>query len=131
MAGRDIVSSGRIFGLQGLFGSIPTDNLFIHKNPNDISIVSAGRDILFSNFQVAGPGLLEVSAGRNILLTGAGGEHSVTSLGAILPGDTRPGASIVMQAGVGANGPDYQRFVATYLNPLNQEIGRASCRERV
>ena len=120
MAGRDIVSSGRIFGLDGMRGSTPTDNLFIHKNPNDISIVSAGRDILFSNFQVAGPGLLEVSAGRNILLTGAGGEHSVTSLGAILPGDTRPGASIVMQAGVGANGPDYQRFVATYLNPLNQ-----------
>ncbi len=119
MAGRDIVSSGRAFGLDRT-DAPSSNNLFLHMNPNDISIVSAGRDILFSNFQVAGPGLLEVSAGRNILLTGAGGEHSVTSLGAILPGDTRPGASIVMQAGVGANGPDYQRFVATYLNPLNQ-----------
>ncbi len=120
MAGRDIVSSGRTFGTDGFAVAAPSDNLFIHQNTNDISIVSAGRDILYSNFQVAGPGLLEVSAGRNILLTGTGGEHSVTSLGAVLPGDNRPGASIVMQAGVGASGPDYQRFVETYLNPLNQ-----------
>ncbi|MCM2364646.1 filamentous haemagglutinin family protein [Pseudomonas sp. SR18] len=120
MAGRDIVSSGRTFGTDGFAVAAPSDNLFIHQNTNDISIVSAGRDILYSNFQVAGPGLLEVSAGRNILLTGTGGEHSVTSLGAVLPGDNRPGASIVMQAGVGANGPDYQRFVENYLNPLNQ-----------
>ena len=120
MAGRDIVSSGRTFGTDGFTVASPSDNLFIHKNTQDISIVSAGRDILYSNFQVAGPGLLEVSAGRNILLTGTGGEHSVTSLGAVLPGDNRPGASIVMQAGVGATGPDYQRFVESYLNPLNQ-----------
>ena len=120
MAGRDIVSSGRTFGTDGFTVASPSDNLFIHKNTQDISIVSAGRDILYSNFQVAGPGLLEVSAGRNILLTGTGGEHSVTSLGAVLTGDNRPGASIVMQAGVGATGPDYQRFVESYLNPLNQ-----------
>jgi hypothetical protein len=82
--------------------------------------VSAGRDILYSNFEVAGPGLLDVSAGRNILMTGPAGEYSVTSLGGVLPGDNRPGASIVMQAGVGANGPDYQRFVERYLNPVNQ-----------
>jgi hypothetical protein len=52
--------------------------------------VSAGRDILYSNFEVAGPGLLEVSAGRNILMTGPAGEYSVTSLGGVLPAITAP-----------------------------------------
>ena len=122
MAGRDIVSGGRSFGVDiPLSGVVTTGNLFIHNTPNDISIVSAGRDILYSNFQVAGPGLLELSAGGNILMTGAGnaGESSVTSLGAIVPGDNRPGAGIVMQAGVGPNGPDYRRFVEAYLDPIN------------
>ena len=119
MAGRDIVSSGRSFGVDRT-DAPSSNNLFLHKNANDISIVSAGRDILYSNFEVAGPGLLDVSAGRNILMTGPAGEYSVTSLGGVLPGDSRPGASIVMQAGVGANGPDYQRFVERYLNPVNQ-----------
>jgi len=123
MAGRDIVSSGRRFGQDSLAvaGMRTQDNLIIHDNPNDISVVSAGRDILYSNFQVAGPGLLELSAGRNILLSGSGalGESSVTSLGPLLAGDNRPGASIVMQAGVGPHGPDYLRFVEAYLNPVN------------
>jgi len=126
-AGRDIVSSGRMFGLENNRSiTAPIDSLFVHKNSNDISVVSAGRDILYSNFQVAGPGLLEVSAGRNILMTGSGGEHSVTSLGGVLAGDNRPGASIVMQAGIGAIGPDYQRFIDAYLNPVNQaQIGES------
>ncbi|MFL1391172.1 filamentous hemagglutinin family protein [Pseudomonas tritici] len=119
MAGRDIVSSGRSFGVDRT-DAPSSNNLFLHKNANDISIVSAGRDILYSNFQVAGPGLLDISAGRNILMAGPAGEYSVTSLGAVLPGDNRSGASIVMQAGVGPNGPDYQRFVEAYLNPVNQ-----------
>jgi len=32
----------------------------------------------------------------------------------------RQGASIAMQAGVGANGADYSRFIEAYLNPANQ-----------
>lgn len=124
LAGRDIVSSGSLFNTPtGTKSERQTGNLFIHNNPTDISIVSAGRDILYSNFQVAGPGTLEVTAGGNILMSGratAGGEVSITSLGPVVQGDNRPGASIVMQAGVGPNGPDYQRFVETYLNPLNQ-----------
>ncbi|WP_106804358.1 filamentous hemagglutinin family protein [Pseudomonas sp. S5D5] len=120
-AGRDIVSSGT--GLAGASGGDDSTgsytfagNLFVHNSPTDISIVSAGRDILYSSFNVAGPGNLEVSAGRNILMDDKVG---ITSLGAVAAGDTRPGASIVMQAGVGANGPDYRRFVETYLNPAN------------
>ena len=124
MAGRDIVSSGT--PLSGGKGGLPdvgsyttTGNLFIHNNPTDISIVSAGRDILYSNFNVAGPGLLEITAGRNILMDD---KVSITSIGAVVPGDSRPGASLVLQAGAGLNGADYERFVKAYLDPANQAL---------
>ncbi|SFB47423.1 filamentous hemagglutinin family N-terminal domain-containing protein [Pseudomonas sp. NFIX10] len=124
MAGRDIVSSGIPLGGSlnensdaGSYTS--TGNLFIHNNPTDISIVSAGRDILYSNFNVAGPGLLEITAGRNILMDD---KVSITSLGAVVPGDSRPGASLVLQAGAGLNGADYERFVKAYLDPANQAL---------
>ncbi|KAA8562418.1 Heme/hemopexin-binding protein [Pseudomonas extremaustralis] len=121
LAGRDIVRSGTL--LSGATGGDPTTgqytfagNLFVHNGASDISIASAGRDILYSSFNVAGPGTLEVTAGRNILMDD---QVAITSLGAVAPGDTRPGASIVMQAGAGPNGPDYRRFVEAYLNPAN------------
>ena len=44
---------------------------------------------------------------------------SVVSLGPVLAGDKRPGAGIAMQAGVGAAGLDYLRFVKPYLDPAN------------
>lgn len=63
------------------------------------------------------------AAGGNILMSGRdpakGGEVSITSLGPVVAGDNRPGAGIVMQAGVGPNGPDYRRFVEAYLDPAN------------
>ena len=124
MAGRDIVSSGT--PLSGGRGGTPevgsytsTGNLFIHNNPTDISIVSAGRDILYSSFNVAGPGLLEITAGRNILMDD---KVSINSIGAVVPGDSRPGASLVLQAGAGLDGADYQRFVKAYLDPANQAL---------
>ncbi len=121
LAGRDIVRSGsQLSGASGGDSNTGaytiTGNLFVHNNPTDISIASAGRDILYSSFNVAGPGTLEVSAGRNILMDDKVG---ITSLGAVAAGDNRPGASIVMQAGVGPNGPDYLGFVEAYLNPAN------------
>ena len=119
MAGRDIVNSGQLTGtLLSQFAGLATStgNLFIHDDPTDISIVSAGRDILYSTFNVAGPGSLEISAGRNILMED---KAAVTSLGAIVPGDNRPGADIVMQAGVGS-GPDYLAFAQRYLDPANR-----------
>ncbi|MDW3715734.1 MULTISPECIES: filamentous haemagglutinin family protein [unclassified Pseudomonas] len=123
MAGRDIVNSGQLTGtLLPQFAGLATStgNLFIHDDPTDISIVSAGRDILYSTFNVAGPGTLEISAGRNILMED---KAAVTSLGAIVPGDNRPGADIVMQAGIGA-GPDYLAFAQRYLDPANRvEVG--------
>ncbi|MEW7859080.1 filamentous hemagglutinin family protein [Pseudomonas chlororaphis] len=130
-AGRDIVNSGTALGeptgvpgiIASSLGNIMPDvgtssgNLFVHNNPNDISIVSAGRDLLFSSFNVAGPGTLEISAGRNILMQD---KASVSSLGPVVAGDSRPGASIVMQAGVGTAGLDYLKFVTPYLDPSNQ-----------
>lgn len=120
-AGRDIVSSGKVTGRENVTSDLPAHsiregNLFVHNDPTDISLVQAGRDILYSTFNVAGPGTLEITAGRNILMED---RASITSLGAVVPGDSRPGASVVMQAGVGATGPDYAGFVEAYLNPAN------------
>lgn len=128
MAGRDIVASGTD---NGVWTEVPTTNgpnfaggggssvvssgnLFLHRDARDVSRVSAGRDILFSSFNVAGPGVLEVSAGRNVQMAN---RASITSLGGVLPGDRRLGASIVVQAGVGAKGPDYAGLLARYLDP--------------
>jgi filamentous hemagglutinin family protein len=122
-AGRDIVSSGTAL-LEGVSGNDGSSgmtfntysNLFVHNNAQDVSVVSAGRDILASSFNVAGPGTLDISAGRNILMQDKG---SVVSLGPVVQGDKRPGAGIAMQAGVGAAGLDYLRFVKPYLDPAN------------
>ncbi|MGK5060963.1 filamentous haemagglutinin family protein [Janthinobacterium sp. LB3P112] len=121
-AGRDIVGSGTAL-LETIDGRDNGDmmfrnysNLFVHNNAYDVSVVSAGRDILNSSFNVAGPGTLDISAGRNILMQDKG---SVVSLGPIVQGDKRPGAGIAMQAGVGAAGLDYLRFVKPYLDSSN------------
>ncbi|MEG0880575.1 MAG: filamentous hemagglutinin family protein, partial [Janthinobacterium sp.] len=122
-AGRDIVGSGTAqleanngdtAGSDLSFRNI--NNLVVHNNAFDVSVVSAGRDILNSSFNVAGPGTLDISAGRNILMQDKG---SVVSLGPVVAGDKRPGAGIAMQAGVGAAGLDYLRFVKPYLDPAN------------
>ncbi|HEJ4934237.1 TPA: filamentous hemagglutinin family protein [Pseudomonas aeruginosa] len=114
-AGRDIVSSGTGLGSErtasdnmGVYAS--SGNLFVNTSATDVSLVQAGRDILYGNFNVAGPGSLEISAGRNLLMND---EVAVTSLGAVAAGDTRSGASIVLQAG--ASQADYSGFLRRYL----------------
>ncbi|VVN92847.1 hypothetical protein PS718_02034 [Pseudomonas fluorescens] len=125
LAGRDIVASGTNLGQPTVAPNdgmgrneeiSSTGNLFVHNRFNDVSRVSAGRDILYSSFAIAGPGVLDVNAGRNILMED---RAAVTSLGPILSGDSRPGASVVLQAGAGPKGPDYSRFIARYLNAQN------------
>ncbi|WP_232311093.1 filamentous haemagglutinin family protein [Herbaspirillum autotrophicum] len=130
MAGRDIVNSGTALGqattaprelvatLTSPFGAAASSrgNLFVHHNPGDVSLVLAGRDILQSSFNVAGPGTLEISAGRNIRMDD---KASVTSLGPVLSGDGRAGASIAILAGAGSSGPDYAGLITRYLNPAN------------
>ncbi|WP_422086126.1 filamentous haemagglutinin family protein [Variovorax sp.] len=121
MAGRDIVSAGTALGkptslslgIGSNFDATSTGNLAIHGHAQDVSRVVAGRDILYSSFNVAGPGTLEITAGRNIVMED---RASVASLGPATPGDKRPGASIAMTAGTGAQGPDYAGFLARYLD---------------
>ncbi|WP_197488230.1 filamentous haemagglutinin family protein [Bordetella ansorpii] len=116
IAGRDIVSSGTglgvertVFDSMGSYAS--SGNLFVNTSATDVSLVRAGRDILYGNFNVAGPGSLEISAGRNLLMDD---EVAVTSLGAVAPGDARSGASVVLQAG--ANQADISGFLQRYLD---------------
>ncbi|TNB99815.1 filamentous hemagglutinin N-terminal domain-containing protein [Pseudomonas jessenii] len=133
IAGRDIVASGTALGQPAAVPTVEmssgkedifsTGNLFVHNDPRDISRVSAGRDILYSSFDIAGPGTLDINAGRNILMEN---RASITSLGSIVAGDLRPGASVVLQAGAGAQGPDYTKFIARYLNPQNLANPNAS-----
>ncbi len=125
-AARDIVNTGDApgsstagsFELGGDIASSLRGNLIVHTNPNDVSIVSAGRDILYANFDIAGPGTLEVSAGRNLLQEDRGG---IVSVGPIATGDTRRGASIALMAGIGAEaatrGLDMSAVRARYLDP--------------
>jgi filamentous hemagglutinin family protein len=127
MAGRDIVGSGTPIGQAvrtgGAFDTAyeTSGNLFAHSDATDVSMVSAGRDILYGNFSVVGPGSLEITAGRHIQMEDRAG---VASLGPVVPGDSRPGASIAMLAGVGANGPDYSGLLARYLDAGNRaQIG--------
>jgi filamentous hemagglutinin family protein len=123
MAGRDIVGSGTPIGqaVSSGFGFGATyatsGNLFAHSEPTDVSVVSAGRDILYGNFSITGPGTLEISAGRHIQMEDRAG---VSSLGPVVPGDSRPGASIAMLAGVGAKGADYSGLLARYLDAGNR-----------
>ncbi|MNJ94547.1 Heme/hemopexin-binding protein precursor [compost metagenome] len=119
IAGRDIVNSGtsQAESESSPYGRnyISRGNLFVHHNASDVSVVSAGRDILYSSFNVAGPGTLEITAGRNILMED---RAAVTSIGAIVSGDTRSGANVVLQAGVG-KGLDYLGFIQPYLDAAN------------
>ncbi|WP_058049628.1 filamentous haemagglutinin family protein [Janthinobacterium sp. Ant5-2-1] len=92
-------------------------NLFVHRHADDVSVVSAGRDIRYSTFYVAGPGQLNVSAGRDLYMAD---KAELRSLGAIVntgPGERGNGAGISVAAGVGRNGPDYAAFAARYLDP--------------
>ena len=80
----------------------------------DISIVEAGRDIVHTPIRIAGPGNLDVSAGRQIRQED---KASITTTGGLAQGDTRPGASIAVTAG--NEQLDYAAVRARYLDPAN------------
>ncbi|MFM9931762.1 filamentous haemagglutinin family protein [Achromobacter xylosoxidans] len=90
--------------------------LVLNHQPNDVSRVVAGRDILYANVDVAGPGWLEVSAGRNLTQEDKG---RLTSIGPINGGQTtgKGGAGIVASAG---GQGDYAAFARRYLDPANR-----------
>ncbi len=119
-AGRDLVSFGR--GADTVFntpmGAIEVKaGLLVHDNAQTVSTLYAGRDLLHSQVQIAGPGTLALTAGRSIRMED---RVSVTSLGGVVPADERPGADIVMLAGVGQNGPAYQQLLQQYTQSSNR-----------
>ncbi|WP_249225188.1 hypothetical protein [Tardiphaga alba] len=96
MAGRDMVGFGLITQAldDGTLGIQPS--FILHNDANDVSVISAGRNMYYTNVEIAGPGTLEVTAGGDIYQGYKGG---IASLGPIAPGDNRPGASIAVMAG--------------------------------
>jgi filamentous hemagglutinin family protein len=114
-AGRDIVNFGK--GAYR-YGGQEVPSLFLNNDITDVSSIEAGRDILYANVQVGGPGSLQVIAGRNLYL---GDKGSVVSVGPLASGDTRPGADLLMQAGAGPAGPNYNALLA-YLDPANLAV---------
>jgi filamentous hemagglutinin family protein len=125
VAGRDIVGAGTAPGTStptGFSNTTSTGNLLLNNNPNDISVVSAGRDILFGNFRVAGPGTLEVTAGRNLYQADKGLLESIGRIGTAIStnaGDRSSGAGISVMAGAGAAGGDFTTFARRYLDAAN------------
>lgn len=119
-AGGDLISVGTPDNVTfSPFSTTTVPGFILNVNPTDISVMSAGRDIIYSSTQVAGPGLLDVTAGHNYY---AGNQGTLQSLGPIFnidPNNRGSGAGITVIAGVGAAGPDYTDFANTYLNPAS------------
>ncbi|MEJ6329131.1 filamentous hemagglutinin family protein [Stenotrophomonas maltophilia] len=86
----------------------------LNSAPTDITVAAAGRDIVHLDATIAGPGNVEISAGRQLRQEEAG---SIVSLGGIVQGDTRPGASIALTAG--NQQIDFAALRARYLDPAN------------
>ena len=104
-AGRDVV------GLKALA---------LNNNAGDISTIQAGRDVVYATEQVAGPGELQVQAGRNVYEADIGSLVSLGEIGAALTQATRDdGAAVTVLAGVGADGPNLAGFANLYLDPAN------------
>ncbi|SNT29557.1 filamentous hemagglutinin family protein [Sphingopyxis indica] len=125
LAGGDIINVGSpvgttyslpdTFDFAARYSGPAVGGLFVHSHETDVSRVSAGGSILTSSFHIAGPGQLELSAGESIIMNDV---SHVTSHGAALAGDDRPGASVAMMAGM-ANGVDWEAVRMRYLDPAN------------
>ena len=94
--------------------------LAVNNNALDISMVSAGRDIIHADITVAGPGALEIYAGRNLFQEDVAG---VRSIGSLVQGDTRPGAAISLSAGM--TGVEWDKLRDLYLDPANLLVPNA------
>jgi filamentous hemagglutinin family protein len=107
-AGRDIVDTGTLL----------TPDIFLNLNATDISSVTAGRDIIQSSFDIAGPGTLVVQAGRNLYEADQGAIVSLGRVFGITPANRDTGAGVTVLAGVGS-GPDYAGFSDAFVNPAS------------
>ncbi len=111
---------------------VNTMGLILHTDQNDVSTIAAGGNIIYAGapsssngwrggLAIAGPGTLEITAAKDIY---QGSIATVESIGPLLAGDNRPGAGVVMQAGVGAGEigvgqVDWTGFAKLYLDPKN------------
>ncbi|ULH06446.1 filamentous haemagglutinin family protein [Alcaligenes faecalis] len=130
-AGGDIVYTGtrtdetlsyvRGFASSSTYTATTSGNLIVHTNANDVSVIEADGNIYYANVNVAGPGTLEISAGGNIIQNDLA---NITSIGPVVASDSRPGASIVVQAGQTASATNYAGFLSKYLDAGNlAEVG--------
>ncbi|WP_333837448.1 filamentous haemagglutinin family protein [Novosphingobium sp.] len=106
-AGGDIVNFGS--------GTTATPGLILNTSATDVSLIQAGGTIYYANLNIGGPGTLEMTAGGDIY---QGDKGAITSTGPLAQGDTRPGASIAVMAGM-ANGVDWGALRTAYLDPAN------------
>lgn len=111
-----------------------------HFSNDQVSVIRAGRDIGRSaqlnavgvpvdpnagggdgaTMILGGPGLLDVTAGRDLILKEARGIETVgNQRNPFLP--ENQGASVALTIGAGAKGPDYVAFAAAYLNPESMD----------
>jgi len=112
IAGRDIVGLGA------------TPDVFFNTGPTSVSLMQAGRDIIYQSVDVVGPGVFQIQAGRNLY---QGYYGTLTSVGDVLnPANNAGGADIAVLTGVGANGPDYSDFAKRYFDPANQLAGNGT-----
>ncbi|HEY4317902.1 MAG TPA: filamentous hemagglutinin family protein, partial [Herbaspirillum sp.] len=121
-----MLAGGDIVDLKGLI---------LQNDPNDVSVIAASGNVVYAGvsvsnsrtglmdagLKIAGPGTLEVTAGKNLY---EGSTAAIESIGPLVSGDNRPGAGIVLQAGVGAGAPgegqvDWNAFARLYLDPAN------------
>ncbi|WP_233022236.1 filamentous haemagglutinin family protein [Rhodopseudomonas boonkerdii] len=119
-----VLAGGDIVSLKGVI---------LHNDPTDVSVIAASGNIVYAGLnyipgqivytglQIAGPGTLEITAGKSIY---QGSSAGIDSIGPLVQGDNRPGASVVLQAGVGTGAPgigqvDWTGFANLYLDPRN------------
>ncbi len=98
---------------------IAAGSIVLNDRASDVSLVSAGHDVIYANLEVAGPGTLQVQAGRNLYQGSQGVLESIGPQLDIGPLTRGTGAGITVLTGLGADGPDYAAFAQAYLTAAN------------
>ena len=117
-AGSDIV--GNTLAITKAGSNTAEDrSLILNNSPTDVSVISAGNEILFANVNIAGPGNLEISAAGDIYQGAEGVLESIGLIGTPKIANPDGGAGIIVLAGVSSFGPNWTGFANLYLNPAN------------
>lgn len=118
IAAPQIVTSEQIWFRAGTdirSGSLALRNI----NGTDVSMLEAGNDIIPNAISIQGPGALLLSAGRDVYGSAPSIQSTGLAVNQVVPGQSTEGASISILAGLKGKQPDYDAFVATYLDPAN------------